>query len=57
MVKYKDLHWVNHHIEGGHRKESEIIQGFNTVVDIDGTTPLTLAPRVAERLYLFNLYY
>lgn len=56
MVKYKDLHWVNHHVEGGHRKESEIIQGFNTVVlDIDGTTPLTVAQELLKD-YTYLIY-
>lgn len=36
LVNTKGLHWVNHHIKGGHRAEENVIPGFNIVViDVD----------------------
>ena len=36
MVTAPDVHWVNHHVEGGVRNEDSCIPGFNVVVlDID----------------------
>lgn len=44
MVTGTDLHWLNHHVHGGHRTEDTCIPGFNMIVlDIDGTMNLSTA--------------
>lgn len=44
LVTGTDLHWLNHHVHGGHRTEDTCIPGFNMIVlDIDGTMNLSTA--------------
>lgn len=39
-----DIHWLNHHVHGGHRTEDTCLPGFNMIVlDIDGTMSLSTA--------------
>ena len=44
LTQCKGLHWVNHHLNDGHRCEENAQLGFNMVViDVDGGTSLALA--------------
>lgn len=44
MLSKPDLHWVNHHLTDGYRKEDNCQVGFNLLVlDIDGTCNLPTA--------------
>lgn len=44
LVTGTDLHWLNHHVHGGHRTEDTCVPGFNMIVlDIDGTMNLATA--------------
>jgi hypothetical protein len=44
LVTGTDLHWLNHHVHGGHRTEDTCIPSFNMIVlDIDGTMNLSTA--------------
>lgn len=44
LTQNDGLHWVNHHLEGGHRKEENAIPEFNMVViDVDGGVALNTA--------------
>lgn len=44
LVVGNDLHWLNHHVHGGHRTEDTCIPAFNMIVlDIDGTMNLATA--------------
>ena len=44
LTQKPHLHWINHHLEGGHRQGDSIIQGFNMVVlDVDGGTQAKFA--------------
>lgn len=44
LTQLPGRHWVNHHLQGGYRKEENAIPGFNMVViDIDGTVNLSTA--------------
>ena len=44
-----DIHWLNHWVENGHRREDNIIPGFNLIVlDVDGTYPITAAMEILE---------
>lgn len=44
LVTGNELHWLNHHVHGGHRTEDTCIPSFNMVVlDIDGTMNLATA--------------
>lgn len=41
LLKAKDYNWTNHHFVDNHRKEDNVIEGFNLVViDVDGTTSI-----------------
>lgn len=41
LTQAPDMHWVNHHLKGGHRSEETVIPGFNAVViDCDGAISL-----------------
>lgn len=41
LTQQPAMHWVNHHLAEGHRKEDNAIQGFNLLVlDVDNTTSL-----------------
>jgi len=42
LTQMKDMHWVAHHVNDGHRCEDKIIPGTNLLVlDIDGEVPLS----------------
>lgn len=44
LTQLPNRHWLNHHVQGGYRKEENAIPGFNMVViDIDGTVNLSTA--------------
>lgn len=44
LTQLQGHHWLNHHLQGGHRLEANAIPGFNMVViDIDGTVNLSTA--------------
>lgn len=44
LTQAQGMHWVNHHLKGGHRQEDNAIPGFNMVViDVDGGVPLSTA--------------
>lgn len=48
LTQLEDMHWVNHHLKGGHRSEEDAVPGFNIIViDVDGEISLEQA-----RLYL-----
>lgn len=41
LLSAPGLHWCNHNFDKQHRKEDNVIQGFNTIViDVDGDIPL-----------------
>jgi hypothetical protein len=44
LTQGQGLHWVSHHMVGGHRTEKTAIPGFNLVViDVDGSIPMATA--------------
>lgn len=44
LTQAQGMHWVNHHLNNGHRTEDNAQQGFNLVViDVDGGTSLSTA--------------
>jgi hypothetical protein len=44
LTQADGMHWVNHHLKGGHRQEDNAIAGFNLVViDVDGGVPMATA--------------
>ena len=44
LTQAPGMHWVNHHLLDGERKDDKAIAGFNTVViDVDGGVPLKTA--------------
>lgn len=50
------LHWVNHHLKDGHRKDLNAIPGFNILVlDVDGTAPLAAAQEVLKN-HMYWIY-
>ena len=56
LTQLQGLHWVNHHLAGGHRNEENAIPGFNlVVVDIDGTVNMETAKLLLQN-YKFLLY-
>jgi len=49
LITAPNLHWINHHVTGGHRKEDAIIPGFNMLVlDIDGGVQLDMVKEVLK---------
>lgn len=49
-VRY--MHWINHHVEDGHRLKENVIPGFNCIVlDVDDGTPIEAAMRMFEGYY------
>lgn len=41
LTQEPNLHWVNHHLKGGHRTEENVISGFNMIgIDFDGSASL-----------------
>lgn len=56
LVQLEDHHWVNHHLNGGHRAEENCIPGFNlVVVDVDGGVNLETA-KLLLRDYSYLVY-
>jgi hypothetical protein len=56
LTQMAGMHWVNHHVMGGHRNEENAIPGFNLlVIDIDGTCNLSTA-RMLLNNYKFLIY-
>lgn len=50
------LHWVAHHVNGGHRSEDSCIPGFNMVViDVDGEVTLKEAQALLSG-YKYHIY-
>jgi len=50
------MHWVVHHLNGGHRNEENCIAGFNLVVlDVDGGVSMSTAKMLLSK-YKFLLY-
>lgn len=49
-------HWINHHLQNGHRHDGDIVTGFNMLVfDIDGDCPLRVAQTVLAK-YTYKMY-
>jgi len=49
LTQAQGMHWINHHVHGGHRQEDNIIPGCNMLVfDVDGTVPLHTAKMLLE---------
>lgn len=56
LTQMEGMHWINHHVVGGHRNEENAIPGFNMLVlDIDDGTSISTAKMVLEG-YKFMLY-
>lgn len=56
LVTLNGMHWINHHVVGGHRNEENAIAGFNMlVIDVDGTCNISTAKMLLEG-YKFLLY-
>lgn len=50
LTQASGIHWINHHVNEGHRQEENIIQGFNLVViDCDGGTSLSTAKLLLQQ--------
>jgi hypothetical protein len=49
LTQIAGMHWINHHVKGGHRQEDSIIPGFNIVViDVDGGVNLSTAQMLLQ---------
>lgn len=49
LGKTNDYHWCNHEFEDGHRKEDNVIPGFNVIaLDVDSGFPLKAAVKAFE---------
>ncbi len=56
LVKAPGYHWANHHFQGGHRSEENVVPGFNLLVlDVDGGTSLKTAHDLLKD-YTFMTY-
>lgn len=56
LTQAQGMHWVAHHLVGGHRLEENAIPGFNlVVVDVDGGTSISTA-KLLLKDYKFLLY-
>lgn len=56
LTQASDLHWTNHHLHGGHRKEENCIPGFNVIViDVDGGINMSTAQLLLKE-YKFLMY-
>lgn len=56
LTQAKGLHWVNHHLKGGHRAEENVIPGFNMIVlDVDEGVSLAVAEELMKE-YKFLTY-
>lgn len=44
LTQAPGMHWINHHLNGGHRSEENVIAGFNMVVlDVEGSVSMSTA--------------
>jgi len=49
LTQATGYHWVNHHLEGGHRTEDTAREGFNMVViDVDGGVDMSIAKELLK---------
>ena len=56
LTQAAGMHWVAHHVVGGHRNEENCIPGFNLVViDVDGGVTMTTAAMLLKN-YKFLMY-
>lgn len=56
LTQKNGLHWVSHHLLGGHRAEEDVIPGFNLVVlDVEGSVNISTA-KLLLKDYKFMLY-
>lgn len=56
MTQEAGIHWVNHHLKGGHRAEENVQAGFNLLVlDVDGGAYLSMVHDLL-REYKFMTY-
>ena len=56
LTQAQGLHWVSHHLVGGHRIEENAIPGFNLIViDVDGGTPMSVAKELLAK-YKYLMY-
>lgn len=56
LTQASGLHWVSHHLIGGHRNEENCIPGFNLVViDVDGGVNLSTA-KLLMKDFKFMVY-
>lgn len=56
LTTLNGMHWVNHHVVGGHRNEENAMAGFNMlVIDVDGTCNMSTAKMLLDG-YKFMLY-
>lgn len=56
LTQAQGLHWVSHHLVGGHRQEENIIPGFSmVVVDVDGGASISTVKLLLKN-YKFLLY-
>ena len=56
LTQAQGMHWVSHHMTGGHRAEENAIPGFNLVVlDVEGSVNLSTA-KLLLKDYKFLLY-
>jgi hypothetical protein len=56
LTQHAGFHWVNHHLNGGHRSEENCIPGFNlVVVDVDGTANIETVKLLLKN-YKFMIY-
>lgn len=56
MTQEAGIHWVNHHLKGGHRAEENVQAGFNLLVlDVDGGASLSMVHDLL-REYKFMTY-
>ena len=56
LTQAPNMHWVAHHLNGGHRNEDNCIPGFNlAVIDVDGGVNISTAKLLLKN-YKFLLY-
>jgi len=56
LTQAAGMHWVAHHLNGGHRNEENCIPGFNlAVIDVDGGVNISTAKLLLKN-YKFLLY-
>lgn len=56
LTQIDGYHWINHHVVGEHRAESNVISGSNMVViDVDGEVPMATAQLLLQD-YTYHMY-